>query len=83
MSDFPDDSRAQGETCMKEVLELRYHLVYKDDVLLFILIKTDIVLHRTNLRVYVLLTMTATLCQVQANEASNLRRLVPVMFTVK
>jgi hypothetical protein len=40
MRDFPDDSRAQGETCMKEVLELRHHLAYRDDVLLFILIKT-------------------------------------------
>jgi hypothetical protein len=84
MSDFPDDSRAQGETCMKEVLELRHHLAYRDDVLLFILIKTDIVLHRANLRVcYVLLIMTATLCQVKANKATNLRRLVPVVFTMK
>jgi hypothetical protein len=33
MSDFPDDSRAQGETYMKEVLELMHHLAYRDDVL--------------------------------------------------
>jgi len=69
---------------MKDVLELRRHLAYRDDVLLFILIKTDIVLRRINPRVcYVLFPMTVTLCQVEANKASNLRRLVPVMFTIK
>jgi len=84
MSDIPDDSRAQRERCMKQVLELRHHLAYRNDVLLFILIKTVIALHRINLRVcYILFTLTAILCQVKANQASNLRRLVPAVFTVK
>jgi len=84
MGDFPDDSRAQGKTCMKNVLELRHNLAYRDDVLLLILIKTDIVLHKINPRVcYILFTITATLRQVKSNNASNLRRFVPVVFTVK
>jgi len=59
-------------------------LLYLYDILLFILIKTDIVLDRINPRVcYVLFTVATTLCQVMANKASNLWLLVPVVFTAK
>jgi hypothetical protein len=67
---------------VKEVLKLRHHLAYRDDASLFIVIKMDIVLHRINLcGWFVLFTMTA-LSQVKPTKASNLRRLIPVVFTV-